>query len=77
MFCCKNHAILWSEQKGRHSKIYNKMMNEACALATKRMIAEAEQLGDDAVVNIRYASLAIMQGMAEVIAYGIAVKFVP
>ena len=52
------------------------MMNEARALATKRMVEEAEKLGADAVVNIRYASSAIMQGAAEVIAYGTAVKFV-
>ena len=54
---------------------YNEMMNEARALATKRMVAEAEQLGADAIVNIRYSSSAIMQGAAEVIAYGTAVKF--
>ncbi|MBQ1597852.1 MAG: YbjQ family protein [Lachnospiraceae bacterium] len=54
---------------------YNDMMNDARALATKRMTAEAEALGADAIVNIRYASSAIMQGAAEVIAYGTAVKF--
>ena len=54
---------------------YTEMMNEARAIATKRMVAEAESLGADAVVNIRYASSAIMQGAAEVIAYGTAVKF--
>jgi len=54
---------------------YNEMMNEARALATKRMVDEASGLGADAVVNIRYASSAIMQGAAEVIAYGTAVKF--
>ncbi|MBO5032129.1 MAG: heavy metal-binding domain-containing protein [Lachnospiraceae bacterium] len=51
------------------------MMNEARALATKRMTEEAEALGADAVVNIRYASSGIMQGAAEVITYGTAVKF--
>ena len=61
---------------GGELKAYNDMMNEARALATKRMAAEAEALGADAVVNIRYASSAIMQGAAEVIAYGTAVKFV-
>ena len=61
---------------GGELKAYNEMMNEARALATKRMIAEAEQLGADAVVNIRYASAAVMQGAAEVIAYGTAVKFI-
>ena len=55
---------------------YNEMMNEARAIATKRMVAEAETMGADAIVNIRYASSAIMQGAAEVIAYGTAVKFV-
>ena len=55
---------------------YNEMMNEARAIATKRMVAEAEALGADAVVNIRYASAAVMQGAAEVIVYGTAVKFV-
>ena len=55
---------------------YTEMMNEARAIATKRMVAEAEALGADAIVNIRYASSAVMQGAAEVIAYGTAVKFV-
>ncbi len=53
---------------------YNDMMNEARALATKRMVEEARALGADAIINIRYASSAIMQGAAEVIAYGTAVK---
>lgn len=60
---------------GGELKAYNEMMNEARAIATKRMSEEAENLGADAVVNIRYASSAIMQGAAEVIAYGTAVKF--
>lgn len=60
---------------GGELKAYTEMMNEARALATKRMVAEAEALGADAVVNIRYASSAVMQGAAEVIAYGTAVKF--
>lgn len=54
---------------------YTDMMNQARALATKRMAAEAEQIGADAVVNVRYASSAVMQGAAEVMAYGTAVKF--
>ncbi len=54
---------------------YNEMMNDARALATKRMVEEATQLGADAIVNIRYASAAVMQGAAEVISYGTAVKF--
>ena len=54
---------------------YTEMMNEARAMATKRMVGMAEAMGADAVVNIRYASSAVMQGAAEVIAYGTAVKF--
>ena len=61
---------------GGELKAYNEMMNDARALATKRMVEEAESLGADAVVNIRYASSAVMQGAAEVIVYGTAVKFV-
>lgn len=61
---------------GGELKAYNEMMNEARALATKRMVEEAEKLGADAIVNIRYASSAILQGAAEVISYGTAVKFV-
>lgn len=53
---------------------YNEMMNEARAIATGRMVQEAQQLGADAIVNIRYSSAAVMQGAAEVIAYGTAVK---
>ncbi|EFV00588.1 hypothetical protein HMP0721_2405 [Pseudoramibacter alactolyticus ATCC 23263] len=60
---------------GGELKAYTKMMDEARALATKRMVAEAEALGADAVVNVRYASSAVMQGAAEVIAYGTAVRF--
>lgn len=60
---------------GGELKAYTEMMNEARALATKRMVGEAEALGADGVVNIRYASSTVMQGAAEVIAYGTAVKF--
>lgn len=54
---------------------YNEMMNNARALATKRMVEEAERLGADAIVGVRYASASIMQGAAEVMSYGTAVRF--
>ena len=54
---------------------YTEMMNDARALATKRMVQEAEALGADAIVGMAYASSAVMQGAAEVIAYGTAVKY--
>ena len=54
---------------------YTEMMSDARALATKCMVQEAEALGADAVVGMHYASAAVMQGAAEVMAYGTAVKF--
>ena len=54
---------------------YNEMMNDARALATKRMVAEAEGMGADAIVCIRYSLASVMQSAAEVMAYGTAVKF--
>lgn len=61
---------------GGELKDYNIVMMEARELATKRMAQEAEALGADAIVNIRYASAEVMQGAAEVMAYGTAVRFV-
>ena len=60
---------------GGELKGYTEMMDEARDIATKRMVEQAERMGADAVVAMRYASSAIMQGAAEVIAYGTAVKF--
>lgn len=60
---------------GGELKSYTKMMDESRAMATKRMVMEAQNLGADAIVAVRYASSAIMQGAAEVFAYGTAVKF--
>jgi uncharacterized protein YbjQ (UPF0145 family) len=60
---------------GGELKAYTEMMDEARALATKRMVDEAQKINADGVVNIRYASSSVMQNAAEVIAYGTAVKF--
>lgn len=54
---------------------YSEMLNEARAIATKRMVDDAETLNADAVINIRYATSNIAQGAAEVMVYGTAVKF--
>ena len=53
---------------------YTEMLTEARQIATKRMVDEAAALGADAVINVRFGSSAVMQGAAEVIAYGTAVK---
>jgi len=60
---------------GGEIEAYAEMLNSARALATKRMVKEAEDLGADGVVCLRYASSSVMQGAAEVIVYGTAVKF--
>jgi uncharacterized protein YbjQ (UPF0145 family) len=51
------------------------MLVEARQIATKRMVDEAVAMNADAVVGVTYGSSAVMQGAAEVIAYGTAVKF--
>ena len=61
---------------GGELKAYTEVMNESRALATKRMVEDAEAQGADAVVNVRYVSAAVMQGAAEITAYGTAVKFI-
>ena len=59
---------------GGEIQSYTEMLVEARQIATKRMVDEAEAMGADAVVNVRFGSAAVMQGAAEVIAYGTAVK---
>ncbi len=53
---------------------YTDMLITARQIATKRMVDEAENLGADAIINIRFGSSSVMNGAAEVIAYGTAVK---
>lgn len=53
---------------------YTEMLTTARQIATKRMVDDANSLGADAVINVRYGSASVMSGAAEVIAYGTAVK---
>ena len=53
---------------------YTKMMNEARYEAYNRMVNHATHLGADAVVTTRYSTSAVMQGAAEFLCYGTAVK---
>ena len=61
---------------GGELKAYTEMMNEARAIATRRMSEEAAMMGADAIVNIRYTSSQVVQSAAEIMAYGTAVKFI-
>lgn len=64
-------SIVGGELRG-----YSEMLNEARTMASKRMMQEAEKLGADAVVNVRYTTSNVMQSAAEILVYGTAVKFV-
>ncbi len=61
---------------GGELKSYTGMMEKARAQATDRMVAQAQQLGADAIIGVRYATSAIMAQAAEVLVYGTAVKFI-
>ncbi|NLA82039.1 MAG: YbjQ family protein [Clostridiaceae bacterium] len=71
----KDIAQTFKHLVGGELKAYSEMMASARDLAIERMVAEASALGADAVINIRLASSSIMEGAAEVMAYGTAVKF--
>lgn len=52
---------------------YTELMQEAREEATQRMIAQAESIGANAVLNVRYTTTAVTMGAAEILAYGSAV----
>lgn len=54
---------------------YTKMLAESRDVSIKRMIEQAEKLGADAIVNVKFSSASIMEGTAEILAWGTAVKF--
>ncbi len=53
---------------------YTELLTESREEATKRMIAQAEEMGANAIVNVRYSTSSVAQGAAEILAYGTAVK---
>lgn len=55
---------------------YTKMLNESRDIAIQRMIEQAEGMGADAIVAVRFSTSSIMEGAAEIMACGTAVKFV-
>lgn len=59
---------------GGEIKEYTKLLAQAREEAIGRMIYDAEQLGADAVVNVRFNTSAVMQASSEILAYGTAVK---
>jgi len=59
---------------GGEIESYTELLNQARQIATKRMVDEAEALGADAILGIRFASSSLMQSAAELTAYGTAVR---
>jgi len=53
---------------------YTKLMAQAREQAIDRMIADAESLGADAIINVRFTTAMVMQGCSEILAYGTAVR---
>ena len=53
---------------------YTKLQAESREQAIQRMNEDAEQLNADAIINVRFTTSVIMQGAAELLAYGTAVK---
>lgn len=59
---------------GGELKSYTDMLNKARDIATQRMIEQAASMGADAIVSVRFTTSSVMNGAAEVMAYGTAVK---
>jgi len=53
---------------------YTEMMGRAREVATERMITQAEELGADAIINVRFVTTSVIASAAELLAYGTAVK---
>ncbi|MCS7175063.1 YbjQ family protein [Pseudothermotoga sp.] len=70
----KDIAAAFKTLAGGEIKSYTELLTEARNIALNRMIAEAEKLGADGIIGIRFGSASIMQSAAEVLAYGTAVK---
>jgi len=81
-------SVVWSKNIGRdfmagmktlvggEIKSYTQMLNEARNVALQRMVENAEKLGADAIICLRYSTSSIMQGAAEIMVFGTAVKYI-
>lgn len=58
---------------GGELKGYTELLQESRAEATKRMVAQAEELGANAIINVRFTTSSVAQGASEILAYGTAV----
>ena len=58
---------------GGELKAYTELLQESRAEATNRMIAQAAELGANAVINVRFTTSSVAQGASEILSYGTAV----
>ena len=72
----KDFAAGFKTLVGGELKGYTQMMEESREIALQRMMKQAEQLGADAIIGTRFTSSSVMQGAAEVTAYGTAIRFI-
>ncbi len=70
----KDLVSVFRHMVGGELKEYSEMINESRQISTGRMVSEAEGLGADAIINIRFSTSNVMQGAAEILIYGTAVK---
>lgn len=61
---------------GGEIKSYTDMLQEGRQIAEQRMVAQAQSMGADAIICMRFASASVMEGALDMLAYGTAVKFV-
>ena len=59
---------------GGELKGYTELLQESRHQAMERMVAQAKELGANAIVNIRFSTSSVAQGAAEILAYGTAVR---
>lgn len=70
----KDILAIFRQIVGGELKEYGEMITESRQISTSKMVAEAEKLGAHAVINVRFATSNVMQGAAEILVYGTAVK---
>ncbi len=73
----RDFAAIFRGMVGGEITDYTKMMAESREQSIDRMIAEAEKRGANAVIGVRFSTSSMMQGAAELLVYGTAVKIEP
>ena len=70
----KDILAVFRQVVGGELKEYSEMINESRQISTSKMVAEAERMGADAIINVRFTTSNVMAGAAEILVYGTAVK---